>query len=486
MPEGTILALEKPFGTDLDSARALNRRLEQLVPERQIHRIDHFLGKSTVLNLLGLRFANRIFESVWNADNIAEVEITFDERLALEGRAGYYDKAGALADMLQSHLLLVLALVAMEPPSSLEPDDLRGAMAQALRATRVWDGDAAAASRRARYTAGTMGTRQLVPYTEEPGVDPARETETLAEVRLGIENWRWAGVPFILRSGKALSDDRKEIVVTFKDVPHLPTGFSGAHGQSRLRIALTPDEIGRRRGRSTAKVTRSISRRRRFEPRSARGTCHRTARYCPACCRTTRPCRSGRTSWRSAGGSSHRCSPRGPPTKCHWKTTRPVPPVRPGGVEREVAPWDQSRSCRVRCHRGLASSTDSPGRAAEFASRAWFFCFCVFLVIIWAPSILLIRDIDTWQLIINTLTTIITFLMVALLQNSQTRADLAVQHKLNAIADMLSDLARERGLEKDARELRDAVGLERMESTSENSAHHDGAETVIPRAAWPR
>jgi glucose-6-phosphate 1-dehydrogenase len=243
LPKGTVLALEKPFGTDLDSAWALDRQLEQLVPERQIHRIDHFLGKSSVLNLLGLRFANRIFESVWNADNIAEVEITFDERLALEGRAGYYDKAGALADMLQSHLLLVLALVAMEPPSSLEPDDLRGAMAQALRATRVWNGDAAAASRRARYTAGTMGTRSLVSYTDEPGVDPARKTETLAEVRLGIENWRWAGVPFILRSGKALSDDRKEIVVTFKDVPHLPTGFSGARGQSRLRIALTPDEI---------------------------------------------------------------------------------------------------------------------------------------------------------------------------------------------------------------------------------------------------
>ena len=244
VPEGTVFALEKPFGTDLDSARALNRRLAQLVPERQIHRIDHFLGKSTVLNLLGLRFANRIFESVWNADNIAEVEITFDERLALEGRAGYYDKAGALEDMLQSHLLLVLALVAMEPPSSLDPDDLRGAMAQVLRATRVWDQDAAAASRRARYTAGTMGTRQLVPYIEEPGVDPARGTETLAEVRLGIENWRWAGVPFIIRSGKALSDDRKEIVVTFKDVPHLPTGFSGTHGPSRVRIALTPDEIG--------------------------------------------------------------------------------------------------------------------------------------------------------------------------------------------------------------------------------------------------
>ena len=243
LPSGIVFALEKPFGTDLSSAQALNRRLEKLVAERHIHRIDHFLGKSTVLNLLGLRFANRVFESVWDAQNIASVEITFDERLGLEGRAGYYDRAGALVDMIQSHLLLVLALVAMEPPPSLDPDDLREAMAQALRATRVWDGDAVTASRRARYSAGTVGSERLVSYTDEAGVDPTRRTETLAEVRLGIENPRWAGVPFFLRSGKALSDDRKEIVVTFKDVSHLPAGFSGIAGPARLRIALGPDEI---------------------------------------------------------------------------------------------------------------------------------------------------------------------------------------------------------------------------------------------------
>lgn len=243
LPEGTVLGLEKPFGTDLRSAVALNRQLVKLVPEKQIHRVDHFLGKSTVLNLLGLRFANRILEPVWNADNIERVDIVFDERLALEGRAGYYDRAGALVDMIQSHLLLVMALVAMEPPSSIDADDLRGAMAQALRATRVFGGDAAGSSRRARYTAGRIGRRDLPAYAKEPGVDPENRTETLTEVVFGIDNARWAGVPFTLRSGKALGDTRKEIVVTFREVRHLPGGFGGSPGPARLRVSLTPEDI---------------------------------------------------------------------------------------------------------------------------------------------------------------------------------------------------------------------------------------------------
>ncbi len=243
LPEGTVLGLEKPFGTDLKSAVALNRQLLRLVPERDIHRVDHFLGKATVLNLLGLRFANRIFESVWNADNVERVELVFDEQLALEGRAGYYDRAGALVDMIQSHLLLVMAIVAMEPPSSLDADDLRGAIAQALRATRVLGGDAVAGSRRARYAAGKIGGKAIPPYVKEEGVDPERDTETLAEVTLAIDNWRWAGVPFVLRSGKALARKRQEIIVTLKDVPHLPTGLSGHQSPAQLRISLSPDGI---------------------------------------------------------------------------------------------------------------------------------------------------------------------------------------------------------------------------------------------------
>ena len=239
VPQGIVLALEKPFGTDLASAKALNRVLQHLVPEEQVFRVDHFLGKSTVLNLLGLRFANRIFEPLLSAPNVEKVEIVFDEQLALEGRAGYYDKAGALIDMIQSHLLLVLALTAMEPPASVDAEDLRGAMAQVLRATHplVKNGSS---SRRARYTAGTIGDRSLPAYTKEAGVDASRHTETLAEVTLAIDNWRWAGVPFILRSGKALGEARQEIIVTLREVPHLPIGLHGPKSPSQLRISMKP------------------------------------------------------------------------------------------------------------------------------------------------------------------------------------------------------------------------------------------------------
>ena len=243
LPKGTVFGLEKPFGTDLRSAQALNRQLVKLLPEKHIHRVDHFLGKSTVLNLLGLRFANRIFEQVWSSEHIERVDIVFDETLGLEGRAGYYDKAGALVDMIQSHLLLVMALATMEPPSSLDADDLRGSMAQVLRATHAWKGDPVAAGRRARYTGGTIDGRKLPAYVKEDGVHPELETETLAEVTVGIENWRWAGVPFRLRSGKAIADKRQQIVVTFKDVPHRPYGFTGNPGPARLTISLTPDSI---------------------------------------------------------------------------------------------------------------------------------------------------------------------------------------------------------------------------------------------------
>ena len=240
LPTGIVLALEKPFGTDLTSARALNRLLSKFVTEKQIHRVDHFLGKSTVLNILGLRFANRLFEHSWNASNIERVEISYDEQLGLENRAGYYDKAGALIDMIQSHLLQVLAVVAMEPPSTLDSDDLRGAMAQALRATHVWNGKPETSTRRARYGAGTIDGRKLGAYAKEPGVDPARKTETLAEITLAIDNWRWAGVPFVLRSGKALADSEKGILITFKPVPHLPTGLTGTDAPAQLHISLDP------------------------------------------------------------------------------------------------------------------------------------------------------------------------------------------------------------------------------------------------------
>lgn len=239
LPEGLVLALEKPFGTDFASARDLNRLVQQLVPEEQVFRVDHFLGKSTVLNLIGLRFANRLFEPLLSAQNVAHVEVCAEESLGLEGRAGYYDRAGALVDMIQSHLLLVLALATMEPPSSVRSEDLRGAMAQVLRATRPWERDGTA-SRRARYTAGEVDGRKLPAYSREEGVDPSRGTETLAEMTVAIDTWRWAGVPITLRSGKAIGEPRQEVVFTFRDVPHLPTGFHGPARQARLRIGIKP------------------------------------------------------------------------------------------------------------------------------------------------------------------------------------------------------------------------------------------------------
>jgi glucose-6-phosphate 1-dehydrogenase len=240
---GTSLALEKPFGEDEATAKALNDLLATLVPEDRIQRVDHFLGRSTVLNLLGVRFANRIFEPLLNNAHVAGVEIVYDEQLALEGRARYYDKAGALADMIQSHLLQVLAVFAMEAPSTLSPPDLRDAKGIVLRAARAWGGDPVAASRRARYTAGEVEGRVLPAYADEEGVDPSRGTETLAELTIGIENWRWSGVPFTLRSGKALAERRREIIVTFKPAQHIPDGLVGTVAPDRLRILLAPDEM---------------------------------------------------------------------------------------------------------------------------------------------------------------------------------------------------------------------------------------------------
>jgi len=243
LPTGLTLALEKPFGTDRRSAIALNAQLAKLVPEDQIHRVDHFLGRSTVFNLVGLRFANRIFEPLWNGQHVDRVDVIYDETLGLEGRARYYDKAGALVDMIQSHLLQVLAVLAMEPPSTMGAQDIRDAKGAVLRATRVWNDSPVESSRRARYTAGTVEGEKVPSYVKEPGVDPDRETETLAEVTFQIDTWRWAGVPFTLRSGKALGERRREIVVTFKPAPHIPTGLTGVKEPTKLRIMLAPDEM---------------------------------------------------------------------------------------------------------------------------------------------------------------------------------------------------------------------------------------------------
>ena len=235
--------LEKPFGTNAESAASLNELLADLVPEDQIHRVDHFLGRSTVLNLLGVRFANRLFEPLWNRDHIEHVDIVFDEPLALENRARYYDAAGALMDMIQSHLLQILALIAMDPSATVHAADLRDAKADALRACRVWDDDPVAAGNgpdtpRARSRAGRSRTTPM-----NPAWIRRRNTETLAELTVEIDNWRWAGVPFRLRSGKALSDRRKEVLVTFKPCPTCRPG-SRRSTPDRLRLSMGPDRDG--------------------------------------------------------------------------------------------------------------------------------------------------------------------------------------------------------------------------------------------------
>jgi glucose-6-phosphate 1-dehydrogenase len=238
VPDGTRLVIEKPFGTDLASAQALNALICEIVPEDHVHRVDHFLGMSTVLNLIGVRFANRMLEPVLTAQHVASVDVVFDESLALEGRAGYYDGAGALIDMLQSHLLQVLALVAMEPPATLLGHDVRDGKDQVLRATRVWDDDPARASHRARYVAGEVDGQRLPSYTDEEGVVPERQTETLAAIELAVDTWRWAGVPFRLRSGKAIGAPRQEVIIAFKDPPRLPAGLRGYRQSDRLHLGL--------------------------------------------------------------------------------------------------------------------------------------------------------------------------------------------------------------------------------------------------------
>jgi len=243
MPEGSRIVLEKPFGEDLDSAIVLNQLLAGLLPEAAVFRVDHFLAMTTVQNLLGSRLANRMLEPLWNSGHISDVEIIWEESLALEGRAGYYDGVGALKDMLQNHLLQILCLVAMEPPVSLGERDLRDRKLDVLRSVRpLTAAGVARRTRRARYAAGTSGGREVPGYADEPGVDPALRTETFAEIELELDNWRWPGTTFRLRTGKALRRDRKEVVVHFRPVPHLPFGH-GAAAPNQLRFGLDPEGL---------------------------------------------------------------------------------------------------------------------------------------------------------------------------------------------------------------------------------------------------
>jgi glucose-6-phosphate 1-dehydrogenase len=245
LPEGSRIVLEKPFGEDLASAIELNRLLADFLPEQGVFRVDHFLAMTTVQNLLGTRLANRVLEPLWNSAHIAEIDIVWDESLALEGRAGYYDGVGALKDMLQNHLLQLLCLVAMEPPISLGERDLRDRKVDVLRSVRpLAADDIVRGTRRGQYTAGRLGDRDVPAYADEDGVDPAQRTETFAEIELRLDNWRWPDTVFRLRTAKALRRDRKEVAVRFRHVPHLPFAHRGDEAPPNvLKFGLDPENV---------------------------------------------------------------------------------------------------------------------------------------------------------------------------------------------------------------------------------------------------
>jgi glucose-6-phosphate 1-dehydrogenase len=239
------IVVEKPFGHDLESALHLNHALLSVFEEKQVYRIDHYLGKETVQNALVLRFANGIFEPVWNRSYVDHVQITASEEVALEGRAGYYDSAGALRDLIQNHLLQLLMLTAMEPPVSFSADDLRDEKVKVLHAIKppVVD-EVHDMAVRAQYSAGNAGGKDVPGYLEEEGVKDGSVTETFAAVRLKVDNWRWAGVPFYIRTGKALARKGTEIVITLKPVPHLAFEQQGSLGvhPNQLILAVQPNE----------------------------------------------------------------------------------------------------------------------------------------------------------------------------------------------------------------------------------------------------
>lgn len=212
--------VEKPFGTDLESARALNKELEQVLSEHQIYRIDHYLGKETVQNILVFRFANGMFEPLWNRNHIDHVQITVAETVGVESRGKFYDATGALRDMIPSHLFQLLALTAMEPPTCFDADAVRSEKVKVLEAVhRFGAGDARSNVVRGRYGHGTVEGRPVAGYREAPDVNPRSRTETYIAIKLMIDNWRWAGVPIYLRTGKSLARRRTEIVIQFKQAP---------------------------------------------------------------------------------------------------------------------------------------------------------------------------------------------------------------------------------------------------------------------------
>lgn len=236
--------VEKPFGTDLPSAQRLNDLVEKAFAESQTYRIDHYLGKETAQNIMVLRFANALFEAMWNSRYIDHVQITASEPLGVEGRAGYYDKSGALRDMVQNHLLQLLCLTAMEPPAGLDADSVRDEKVKVLRSLRPLAGDDVFKHVvRAQYGAGAINGKRVAAYRDELNVDPSSATETYVALEVNVDNWRWAGVPFFIRVGKRLAKGGTEIAVHFKSVPPVLFRATGETiDDNVLVIRIQPDE----------------------------------------------------------------------------------------------------------------------------------------------------------------------------------------------------------------------------------------------------
>jgi glucose-6-phosphate 1-dehydrogenase len=243
-PERSRVVIEKPFGTDYASAQELNRVVLGCAKEKQIFRIDHYLGKETVQNILVLRFANTIFEPIWNRNYIANVQITAAETVGVEERAGYYETSGALRDMVQNHLTQMLALTTMEPPGRFDAEAIRNEKAKVLQAAQLANpGEPWKCCVRGQYSAGGSRSSPIAGYREEPGVDPNSTTETYVAMKLFINNWRWQGVPFYLRTGKRLPKRLSEVVLTFREAPvHLFDAAAGAPTPNQLILRIQPDE----------------------------------------------------------------------------------------------------------------------------------------------------------------------------------------------------------------------------------------------------
>jgi glucose-6-phosphate 1-dehydrogenase len=236
--------LEKPLGHDRASSAEINERVGSIFEERQIFRIDHYLGKETVQNLLALRFGNTLFEPLWRRGRVQHVQITVAEDLGVERRADFYDRTGALRDMVQNHLLQLLCIIAMEPPATSDPDAMRDEKLKVLRALRPLVGrDVLAKAVRGQYKAGAAKGLPVVGYLQEKDVPPDSATETFVALKVEVNSWRWAGVPFYLRTGKRLQERQSEIVMTFEDVPHsIYERPDEAHALNRLVIQLQPEE----------------------------------------------------------------------------------------------------------------------------------------------------------------------------------------------------------------------------------------------------